>query len=151
LFLRELDFGAKFCSAGIEDIPDAALSLHGCLMAVILIVEDEIFIREYAEGTIEDLGHTILAADNLEGALVHLSASQPIDALFVDIRLAALASGGYDVADRGVKIQPDMRVLYTSGTPLTPDMSDLFVGGGHFIQKPYSFAQLEHSLGELLR
>ncbi len=120
-------------------------------MSVILIVEDEIFIRQSAEGIIEDLGHVALAADGLGEAIVHLAAPRLIDALFVDIRLKTLARGGYDIADQGILIQPGMRVLYTSGTPLTPEMAALFVGGGQFLQKPYSPAQLGHSLGELLR
>jgi DNA-binding NtrC family response regulator len=137
--------------SGIKgDISDAAFSFHDLLMAVILIVEDEIFIRQSAEGTIEDLGHIMLSAEDLDGALLHLSAPQQIDVLFVDIRLDALALGGYDVANQGIKIRPEMRVLYTSGTPFTSDMSKLFVDGGQFLQKPYSPAQLEHSLGELL-
>ncbi len=41
-------------------------------------------------------------------------------------------------------------MLYTSGTPLNEDMSALFVGGGQFIQKPYSPSQLEVSVGKLL-
>ena len=120
-------------------------------MSVILIVEDEMFIRQCAEGTIEDLGHATLAAEDLAEALIHLAGPLLIDALFVDIRLNRLASGGYDVADQGIAIQPGMRVLYTSGTPLTPAMTAQFVGGGQFIQKPYSSVQLENSLGELLR
>jgi DNA-binding NtrC family response regulator len=119
-------------------------------MATILIVEDEIFIRQSAEWTIDDLGHSPLMAGDLADALVHLSAAGPIDALFVDIRLSALAFGGYDVANQAVKLRPDLRVLYTSGTPLTEDMTDRFVGGGRFIQKPYSPAQLGFSVGELL-
>ena len=94
-------------------------------MSVILIVEDEIFIRQSAEGIIEDLGHVALAADGLGEAIVHLAAPRLIDALFVDIRLKTLARGGYDIADQGILIQPGMRVLYTSGTPLTPAMTGL--------------------------
>lgn len=129
---------------------DAAFSFDDLLMAVILIVEDEIFIRESAEGTIEDLGHIMLSAEDLDGALLHMSAPQQIDVLFVDIRLKSLAFGGYDIADQGIKIQPNMRVLYTSGTTLVADMTELFVDGGQFLQKPYSPNQLEYSLGALL-
>jgi DNA-binding NtrC family response regulator len=120
------------------------------LMALILVVEDDIFIRQNAEWTIEDLGHRTLLADDLAGALLHLSAADHIDALFVDIRLAALALGGYDVANQAVDIRPGLRVLYTSGSPLTADMTDRFVGGGQFLQKPYSPEQLEHSVSALL-
>ena len=120
------------------------------LMATILIVEDEYFTRQNAEWMIEDLGHSALLASDLEEALEHLSTSQCIDALFVDIRLNTLALGGYDVANRAIVTRPDLRVLYTSGSPLTADMSDLFVGRGQFLQKPYSPAQLEFSVAELL-
>ncbi len=118
-------------------------------MAVILIVEDEIFIRDVAEWTIGDLGHHTLLASDLAGALLHLSASH-IDALFVDIRLSALALGGFDVANQAVTLFPGLKVLYTSGTPLNVAMTDMFVGGGQFLQKPYSPAQLGFSVGELL-
>ncbi len=119
-------------------------------MAVVLIVEDEMFIRQAADWTIGDLGHETLMAEDLAEALAHLNLSQPIDALFVDIRLDKIALGGYDVANQVLKFWPDVRVLYTSGSPLTPDMAEQFVRGGQFIQKPYSSAQLEASVGDLL-
>ena len=129
---------------------DSALTDDGVLMALILIVEDEVFTRQTAEWTIGDLGHETLVAGDLKGALAHLSTSQRIDALFVDIRLDKLALGGYDVANQATALRPGLRVLYTSGTPLTADMTELFVGGGRFLQKPYSPAQLEFSVEELL-
>lgn len=119
-------------------------------MATVLVVEDEVFIRQAAEWAIEDLGHTPLMAVDLASALAHLSTAPHIDILFVDIRLNALALGGYEVANQAVALQPHLRVLYTSGRPLTAEMSDLFVAGGQFIQKPYSPDQLEISLGKLL-
>jgi len=129
----------------------AASRTRGGLMATILIVEDEVFIRQNAGWTIEDLGHDILSACDLAEALVHLSASGHIHALFVDIRLNTLAHGGYDVANQAIKLRPGLRVLYTSGSHLTADMTSLFVSGGQFLQKPYSPTQLELSVGALLR
>lgn len=120
-------------------------------MAVILVVEDDEFIRQSAEFLIEDLGHVSLLANDLASALLHLSAPHHIDVLFVDIRLHALAFGGYDVANRAIGLRPDLPVLYTSGSPLTDDMIGRFVPGGRFLQKPYSAAQFESSFGELLR
>jgi CheY-like chemotaxis protein len=119
-------------------------------MALILIVEDEVFIRQNAEWMMEDLGHTSLTAASLEEAIVHLSTSAPIDALFVDMRLSGLRFGGYDVANQAIGLRPDLRVLYTSGTPLTSDMSGQFVPGGQFLQKPYSPEQLGISMEQLL-
>jgi len=119
-------------------------------MAVILIVEDEVFIRQNAECIIEDMGHNTLVAGDRCEAFLHLSAPRHIDALFVDIRLRELAFGGYDVANQAIKLRPELRVLYTSGRTLTDNMIDLFVDGGQFIQKPYSPAQLDFSFGKLL-
>jgi DNA-binding NtrC family response regulator len=129
---------------------NVALSTAVRLMAVILIVEDEMFIRQAAEWTVGDLGHDVLMACDLAEAVAHLKGPQPIDALFVDIRLDRLALGGYDVANQAIKFWPALRVLYTSGTPLTDEMSALFVDGGKFIQKPYSSEQLESLVGEML-
>lgn len=119
-------------------------------MALLLIVEDDVFILQSAEWMMEDLGHRTLTACDLGEALEHLSTSGVIDALFVDMRLNELATGGYDVANQAIALQPNLRVLYTSGSPLTADMADRFVPGGQFIQKPYSPEQLGTSLERLL-
>lgn len=120
-------------------------------MATILIVEDEIVIRQIAEWTMEDLGHHSLSAGDLAGALLHLSGEGPIDALFVDIRLDTLAFGGYAIANEAARLRPGLPMLYTSGTPLSAEMTAAFVDGSHFIQKPYSPEQLGHSVGNLLQ
>jgi DNA-binding NtrC family response regulator len=125
-------------------------AVNGVPMAMILIVEDEMFIRETAGFTIEDLGHTILMAGDIGEALLHLSSPQHIDALFVDMRLRAVALGGCEVANQAIKARPELRVLYTSGRPLSDEMAELFVGGGKFIQKPYSPTQLQFSVDSLL-
>ena len=50
-------------------------------MAVILIVEDDVFIREVAEMMIQDWGHQTLSASDVNEALVILRSTQHIDAL----------------------------------------------------------------------
>ena len=120
-------------------------------MATILIVEDEVFIRGTAEYTIEDLGHDTLIACDVTEALSHLKSTSGIDALFVDMRLFTEALAGYEIANEAIRLRPGLRVLYTSGSTLTDDMTRRFVSGGRFLQKPYSLAQLESSVGALLR
>lgn len=119
-------------------------------MAVILVVEDDRFVRESVEWLITELGHSTLMASDLAGALEHLSAPKQIDALFVDIGLNARALGGCEVAERAIDLRPGLRVLYTSGNPLTADLARHFVAGGHFLEKPYSFERLVRSVDELL-
>lgn len=59
--------------------------------------------------------------------------------------------GGYDVANQAIGIRHNLRVLYTSGSSLTADMTERFVIGGQFLAKPYSPEQFESSVGELLQ
>jgi len=98
----------------------------------------------------EDLGHEVLVAGDFGEAIVHLVAPLPIDLLFVDMRMNDQPFGGYEVANRAIILQPHVKVLYTSGTPLTADMPNKFVRGGQFLPKPYSPEQLGSAIGQLL-
>jgi len=119
-------------------------------MAVILIVEDDVFIREVAEMMIQDLGHQTLAACDVDEALTFLRSSQHIDALFTDIYLKTLVQGGCDLALQAIALRPNLRVLYTTGNTVTDKMKALLIKGAHFLRKPYSQHQLQNSIGELL-
>ena len=119
-------------------------------MAIILVVEDDVFILQTLRWVLEDMGHNALAASDLAEALAHLVAVQPIDALFVDIRLNTLAFGGYDVANQAIGLRPHLPVLYTSGKPLSDEMTERFVPGGRFLRKPYSPTQIEAFIAQAL-
>ena len=119
-------------------------------MAVVLVVDDEIFIRQIAETMIEDMGHESLAASCMSDALEHLNSLQSIDALFTDVRLMPMERSGFELAQYAVALRPGLRVLYTTGSPVTEAMRTLFVDGALFLQKPYSPDQFQSSVKELL-
>ena len=119
-------------------------------MAVILIVEDDVFIRDIAEMMVQDCGHHTLSASDVDEALSHLRSTQHIDALFTDIYLKTAVLGGCELAQQAIKLWPELRVLYTTGNSVTDEMKALFVDGKHFLPKPYTPNQLQHSVGELL-
>jgi CheY-like chemotaxis protein len=119
-------------------------------MAVILIVEDDVFIREVAEMMIQDLGHQTLTASDVDEALSILRSTQHIDALFTDIYLKTLVQGGCDLAQEAIALRPNLRVLYTTGNTVTDKMKALLIKGTHFLRKPYSQHQLQNSIGELV-
>ena len=119
-------------------------------MAVILIVEDDVFIRDVAEMMIQDWGHQTLAACDVDEALTLLRSSQHIDALFTDIYLKTLVQGGCDLAQEAIALRSNLRVLYTTGNTVTDKMKALLIKGAHFLRKPYSQHQLQNSIGELL-
>ena len=115
-------------------------------MAVILVVEDDVFIREVAEMMIQDWGHQTLSADDVDEALSFLRSPQHIDALFTDIYLKNLVLGGCDLAHQAIALRPKLRVLYTTGNAITDKLKDKFVDGSHFLRKPYTANQLQQSV-----
>jgi len=119
-------------------------------MTVILVVEDDAFIREYAMTLFEDWGDLVLAASDVETALTLLRTAQSIDLLFTDIYLKAEVFGGCDLARAAIGLRPDLRVLYTTGNSATDGLKSLFVGGSGFISKPYTPSQLQASIALLL-
>src|SRR5471032_3282377 len=98
-------------------------------MAVILVVEDDVFIREIAEMMIQDWGHRTLSASDVDEALSLLRSPQHIDALFTDIYLKTAVLGGCEVAIQAVALRPRLRVLYTTGNTVTDKMKALLVEG----------------------
>jgi CheY-like chemotaxis protein len=134
-------------------VPAAAIAVvmaERAAMAVILIVEDDVFVRQIAELMIDDLGHTTLSAFDLGDALSVLRSPQHIDALFTDIRLKTAVLGGCELANQAVKVWPTLRVLYTTGNSITDKMKALFVEGAHFLPKPYTQDQLQDAVEKLL-
>ena len=119
-------------------------------MAVILIVEDDSFIREIAVMMIQDQGHETLSAGDVDEALAILRSPQHIDALFTDIYLKTAVLGGCELAHQALKLRPNLRVLYTTGNFITDKLKALFVEGGRFLRKPYTHHQLKDSVEGML-
>jgi CheY-like chemotaxis protein len=119
-------------------------------MAMILVVEDDAFVRETAELMIRDWGHQILSACDVPEALAHLRSALHIDALFTDVTLKTEKLGGCDVARKAILLRPGLRVLYTTATSKPDKMHALFAAGTHFLPKPYGEEQLGLSVRNLL-
>jgi CheY-like chemotaxis protein len=119
-------------------------------MAVILVVEDDVFVREFAEMVIQDCGHDTFLASDVDEALVRLRSPQHIDVLFTDIYLKKAVLGGYELAHQAIVLRPTLRVLYATGNFSTDKMKALFVKGAHFLCKPYSQSQLQASFAAVL-
>jgi CheY-like chemotaxis protein len=115
-------------------------------MAVILVVEDDVFIRQIAEMMMQDWGHEVLSAGDPDEALAILRSGQHIDALFTDIYLKKSVLGGCALAHQATTLRPDLRVLYTTGNVVTEKMKALFVEGMQFLRKPYTENQLQDSV-----
>jgi CheY-like chemotaxis protein len=119
-------------------------------VAVILIVEDDLFIRELSEMTIQEWGYHTFSASDAGEALSLLRSPQQIDVLFTDIYLKKGVMSGCELAEQAIRIRPNLHVLYTTGNSLTAELKALFVEGSSCLVKPYTPKQLQASLEGVL-
>src|SRR6478672_3485287 len=104
---------------------------HQPSMAVILLVEDEEQVRVLADSFLQGVGNKTLSAATIEQALALIEGDEPVDLLFVDLKIQDDVEGGLKLATKAVEARPNLRVLYTSG------LKALFVERSIFLQKPY--------------
>ena len=119
-------------------------------MAVVLIVEDDAFIRDMAEMAIQGWRYQALVASDVDEALSHMRSPRHIDVLFTDINLKGAIFGGCELAHQAVALRPQLRVLYTTGNRLTEKMKAMFIEGTECLRKPYMADQLHNSVKRLL-
>jgi DNA-binding NtrC family response regulator len=115
-------------------------------MAVILLVEDEEQVRVLAESFLQAEGNKTLSAATIEQALALIEGDEPVDLLFVDLKIQDDVEGGLKLARKAVEARANLRVLYTSGQAVTDGMKALFVERSIFLQKPYTVEQLATTL-----
>ena len=119
-------------------------------MTMILIVEDDAFIREHIVSIVESWGYGTLWADDVDSALRHLRGPEEIDALVTDVRLKSVVQGGFHLAREAVLLRPAIKVLYASGSQISGLIEQLQVVGGHHIQKPFTEQGLRSALEQVL-
>ncbi|MGC2010694.1 MAG: response regulator, partial [Pseudolabrys sp.] len=107
-------------------------------MAVILVVEDEEQVRVLAESFLQAEGNKTLSAATIEQAIALIEGEEPVDLLFVDLKIQDDLEGGLKLAKKAVEARPKLKVLYTSGQAVTDGMTALFVKQSAFLPKPYT-------------
>ena len=88
-------------------------------MANILIVEDEEQVRVLTDSFLQGAGNKTLSAATIEQALVLIEGHEPVDLLFVDLKIQDDLEGGLKLAKKAVEARPNLKVLYTSGQAVT--------------------------------
>jgi PAS domain S-box-containing protein len=135
-----------------EKTPELALvaEIHATGNEVILIVEDDPFVRSYAVMCLRSLGYIVIAAVDGNDALQKLSSEASIDVLFTDIVMPGGISG-WELADRALQQRPNLRVLLTSGYALDTIAGRSRVRDGSVIlTKPYRKSELARRLRDVV-
>ena len=106
----------------------------------ILLIDDEAGIREAGQVLLEQIGYTVLTAQDGVGALeIYKKEWKGIDLVILDLNMPELS--GKEVLENFTIINPDVRVLISTGY-ITPEERAGLKGIVEVIEKPFDFEQL---------
>lgn len=131
-----------------EDGQDGGGPIKG--RGTVLLVDDEAVILEVGQAYLENLGYTVHVARGGRDALAVFAAGyRGIDLVILDMIMPDI--GGGEVYDRIRSIDPDVKVLLSSGYSLDGQASEILARGCNgFIQKPFGMRELSIKIKEIL-
>jgi CheY-like chemotaxis protein len=81
---------------------------------LILVVEDDLLVRNYVVTQVRSLGYRTLSAANADEALRAIRSDPTIDLLFTDVIMPG-SMNGRQLVEEVRKLRGEFKVLYTSG------------------------------------
>lgn len=113
----------------------------------VLLVEDEVTVREVAQAMLADLGCEVAVAHNGDQALDIITNGGTFGLLFTDCMLPGNLDGP-SLAHEAIRVCPELPVLLTSGQSFSQErIANLRAS---FLGKPYTVSQLKEAIGRLL-
>jgi CheY-like chemotaxis protein len=114
-------------------------------MNTVLLVEDELLVRELASEDLADAGFQVTTASDGEEAINFLEEGRTFDLLFTDIRMPGIIDG-WQLAEKAKVVIPGLRVIYATGLNEAADRLD---PNERYVRKPYSLNDLRRALAGL--
>jgi CheY-like chemotaxis protein len=121
----------------------------GTARQTILVVEDEMRVRQLTAAGLRELGYTVIEADGGEAALKVIDSHPGIALLFTDVVMPKM--DGRKLATEVLKRRPNLKVLFTTGFT-----KNAIIHGGvldpdtNFIAKPFTLEDLARKVREVL-
>jgi PAS domain S-box-containing protein len=116
----------------------------------ILLVDDEDMIIDVADEILQEMGYNVLCARGGKEALeIYEQKRKDIDMVILDMIMPDM--GGGETYDKMKEINPNVRVLLSSGYSIDGEASQILERGcDGFIQKPFAMEQLSRSIRNVL-
>jgi len=113
-------------------------------------VDDEDDVLEIGKELLEVMGYRVLTAKDGEGAIeVYGKNRDDIDFVLLDMIMPGM--GGGETYDKMKEINPDVKVLLSSGYSIDGQATDILERGcDGFIQKPFTMKELSQSIRDVM-
>ncbi len=130
----------------------AAPIYHGA--GRVLLMDDEVEIRELAASMLEQLGYDVVAVPDGQLAIAQferaLAIGHPFDVLILDLTIPG-GLGGAEVIERVRGIDPGVRAIVSSGYANAPIMADYQrYGFADILSKPYRVEEISAAMARVL-
>ena len=112
----------------------------------VLLIDDEEMIIKVGEELLQELGYNVLVARSGQRAIeLYKKYTDKIDLVIMDLIMPGM--GGGETFDRLKEINPDVKVLLSSGYSINGQASEILERGcDGFIQKPFNINQLSEKI-----
>ncbi len=141
-----------YLPASDKEAPKEEMSTGEITMGTetILLVDDEKMVMEVNKDILEYMGYKVYAADSgKKGIALYLEKKDEIDLVILDMIMPGISGG--ETFDRLRKINPNIKVLLSSGYSLTGEAQEIMDRGCNgFLQKPFQLEQLSDKVREML-
>ena len=116
----------------------------------VLLIDDEDMIIDVCKEILNALGYKVLIARNGRNAIdLYKAHRDTIDLVILDMIMPVM--GGGETYDRMKEINPDIKVLLSSGYSINGQATEILNRGCNgFIQKPFNMKELSRSIREVL-
>ena len=116
----------------------------------VLLVDDEDIILDVGEGILKTLGYKVLIARSGKEAIeLYKKNKDKIDMVILDMIMPQM--GGGETYDRMKEIDPNIKVLLSSGYSINGQATEILKRGcDGFIQKPFTMKDLSKAIREVL-
>lgn len=137
-------------SARSVSAPEAPSRSPGDHAGSVLVVEDEIAVREIVSHALRSHGYRVVAIENGRAALDWIHANGfDFDLVVTDVVMPQM--GGRELVEHLRRERPALRVLFMSGyTASALEAADLATPGTGFLQKPFTPAVLAEQVSRLV-
>jgi len=116
----------------------------------ILLIDDELIIRKVGKRLLGRLGYSVLLANGgLEALELYKKQRDEVKLVVLDFVMPGM--DGKQTFKELRKIDPHVKILFTSGCEKNQEIEELIAGGGGgFIQKPYDLGGLSNVMKSIL-